>query len=133
MSFNKFQIILIYVLFLFSNINPYIIIPLKSTDELYFSKLSKTSISINDKEIIHEIFLKYLNNVLYTNLIIGEHNQKSTTFISQEDYGFMYYEEFSTKEHKELGSSNYNSYSKNNSDTITQTVYINMNTDFGLI
>ena len=121
MSFYKFQIVLVCVSIFFSTINSYIIIPLKSTDELYFSKISKTSISINDKEIIHEIFLKYLNNVLYTDLIIGKPNQKSTTFISQQDYGFTYYEEYSTKELKELGSSNYNSYSKNKSETITQT------------
>ena len=121
MSFRKLQSILIYISILSLTIKSYIIIPLKSTDEIYFQKLSKTSLSINNKEIINEIFLKNLNNVLYTDLIIGEPNQKSTAFISQKDYGFMYYEEYSTKELKELGSSNYNSYSKSNSETISQT------------
>ena len=133
MSFRKLQSILIYISILSLTIKSYIIIPLKSTDEIYFQKLSKTSLSINNKEIIHEIFLKYLNNVLYTDLIIGEPNQKSTTFISQQDYGFMYYEEYSTKELKELGSSNYNSYSKSNSETITQTDSYKYEHSFGLI
>ena len=121
MSFDKLQIIFIYILFIFQTIKSYIIIPLKSTDELYISKLSKTSISINDKEIIHEIFLKYVNNVLYTDLLIGEPNQKSTSFLSLKEHAFTYYEEYSTKELTELGCSNYNYYSKDKSKTITQT------------
>ena len=111
MSFNHFQIILIYSSFLFLQINSYIIVPLKSTDELYFSKLSKTDLTINNKEKIHEIFLKYLNNVLFTDLLIGEPEQKATSFISQGEHGFMFYEEYSTKELKEIGFQNYNSYS----------------------
>ena len=121
MSFNHFQIILIYSSFLFLQINSYIIVPLKSTDELYFSKLSKTDLTINNKEKIHEIFLKYLNNVLFTDLLIGEPEQKATSFISQGEHGFMFYEEYSTKELKEIGFQNYNSYSKNKSKTIIPT------------
>ena len=121
MSFNHFQIILIYSSFLFLQINSYIIVPLKSTDELYFSKLSQKDLTINNKEKIHEIFLKYLNNVLFSDLLIGEPEQKATSFISQGEHGFMFYEEYSTKELKEIGFQNYNSYSKNKSKTIIPT------------
>ena len=110
MSFNKLQIIILNISILLVYIKSYIIIPLKSTDDLYFSQLSQTDLSINNKEKINEIFSKYINNVLYTDLVMGEPNQKATAFLSQDDYGFYYYEEFSTKQLKELGSSNYNFY-----------------------
>ena len=121
MSFNKLQIIILNISILLVYIKSYIIIPLKSTDDLYFSQLSQTDLSINNKEKINEIFSKYINNVLYTDLVMGEPNQKATAFLSQDDYGFYYYEEFSTKQLKELGSSNYNFYLKSLSKTISPT------------
>ena len=121
MAFNNLQMILICISILLVNINSYIIIPLKSTDELYFSKLTKTEITLNDKEKIQEIFLKYINNVLYADLLLGEPNQKAVAFLSKDDYGFSFYEEFSTKELKELGAINYNYYLKNKSETIIPT------------
>ena len=121
MSLKKLQIILIYFTFLFLKIKSYIILPFKSTDEIYFSQLSKNEISINNKEIIKQIFLKHLNNVLYTDLLIGEPIQKATTFLSQEDYGFNFYEEHSIKELTELGSQNYFYFSKNKSKSIIST------------
>ena len=121
MSFNKLQIIILNISILLVYIKSYIIIPLKSTDDLYFSQLSQTDLSINNKEKINEIFSKYINNVLYTDLVMGEPNQKATAFLSQDDYGFYYYEEFSTKQLKELGSSNYNFYLKSLSKTICPT------------
>ena len=121
MVLNNYQIFLIYIVILKAFIKSYIVIPLKSTDELYFSKLSKALISINDQEKITKILQKYINNVLYTDLLIGEPNQKAIGFISQNDYGFNFYEEFSTKELMELGSNNYNFYLKANSKTIIPT------------
>ena len=121
MSFNNLPIILIYISIFLTYINTYIIIPLKSTDELYFSALSESELSINNNEKISEIFSKYINNVLYTDLVVGEPNQKATAFLSQDEYGFNFYEEFSTKELKELGSKNYNFYLKNLSKTIIHT------------
>ena len=121
MAYNNLGMILIYISIFKVYINSYVIIPLKSTDELYFSKLLKTEISINDKEKIKEIFLKYINNVLYADFLLGEPNQKAVAFLSQGDYGFSFYEEFSTKELKELGSVNYNFYLKNKSKTIIPT------------
>ena len=121
MSFNNLIIILIYISIFLTYINTYIIIPLKSTDELYFSALSESELSINNNEKNSEIFSKYINNVLYTDLVVGEPNQKATAFLSQDEYGFNFYEEFSTKELKELGSKNYNFYLKNLSKTISHT------------
>ena len=77
MSFNKLQIIILNISILLVYIKSYIIIPLKSTDDLYFSQLSQTDLSINNKEKINEIFSKYINNVLYTDLVMGEPNQKA--------------------------------------------------------
>ena len=87
-----FQILLVYISFLILYIKSYIVIPLKSTDDLYFSKLSINDITIDNKEIISEIFQKYINNVLYTDLIISEPNQKVTAFILPEHFGFYFYE-----------------------------------------
>jgi hypothetical protein len=120
MFFESFKILLIISIVIEYGMS-YIVIPLKSTDDLYFSKLSKNDISINDKEIINEIFHKCIYNILYTDLIIGEPNQKATAFIFQENHGFYFYEEFSTKELKELGAINYNYYLKNKSETIIPT------------
>ena len=113
MIFNFFAYLRIYILIiiLFST-KSYIVIPLKSTDDLYLSKISKKEISIKDTNIINQIMSKYINNVLYTDLIIGDPNQISTAFISTDNFGFSYYEEFETKELKELGNNNYNEYSK---------------------
>ena len=97
MAYNNLQMILICISILLVNINSYIIIPLKSTDELYFSKLTKTEITLNDKEKIQEIFLKYINNVLYADLLLGEPNQKAVAFLSKDDYGFSFYEDFQLK------------------------------------
>ena len=57
MFFESFKILLIISIVIEYGMS-YIVIPLKSTDDLYFSKLSKNDISINDKEIINEIFHK---------------------------------------------------------------------------
>ena len=121
MASYNLEIILIYILFLIAYVKPFIIIPLKSTDELYFTQLSKAELLINNKEIINKIFLKYINNVLYTDLYLGEPNQKAIAFLSHNDYGFCFYEEYSTKELIELGANNYNFYSKNKSTTIIPT------------
>ena len=129
MFFESFKILLIISIVIEYGMS-YIVIPLKSTDDLYFSKLSKNDISINDKEIINEIFNKCIYNILYTDLIIGEPNQKATAFIFQENYGFYFYEEFSTKELKELGSSNYNFYIKNKSETIIHSDELNYEHSF---
>jgi hypothetical protein len=117
MNLNYPALKLLYISILIVNIKSYVVIPLKSTDDLYFSKLSKKYISINDKDIINEIFHKYIFNVLYTDLIIGEPNQKSTAFILQDNFGFYFYEEFSTKELKELGYDNYLYISEGNMST----------------
>ena len=124
-----FELIIIFLI-LFRNTGSYIVIPLKSTYDLYFSKLSKDYISINSSEIINQIYFKYIHNVLYTDLTIGEPNQKATAFISHEKHGFLFYEEFSTEELKELGYTNYNKYSTNESNTINPTDEINYDFSF---
>ena len=129
MFFESFKILLIISIVIEYGMS-YIVIPLKSTDDLYFSKLSKNDISINDKEIINEIFHKSIYNILYTDLIIGEPNQKATAFIFQENHGFYFYEEFSAKELKELGSSNYNFYVKDKSETIIHSDELNYEHSF---
>ena len=121
--------LLLYISILIIQSNTYIVIPLKSTDNLYISKLPKT-ISINSKEIINEIFHRYIYNVLYTDLTIGEPNQKATAFIFQDNYGFSFFEEFSMKELEELGYLNYNSYSKNKSKTIIHSNELNYDFNF---
>ena len=121
MNLNYPALKLLYISILIVNIKSYIVIPLKSTDDLYFSKLSKKNITINNKDIINEIFHKRIFNVLYTDLIIGEPNQKSTAFILQDNFGFYFYEEFSTKELKELRYDNYNFYLKNKSKSINRS------------
>ena len=131
MIFNFFAYIRIYILIiiLFST-KSYIVIPLKSTDDLYLSKISKKEISIKDTNIINQIMSKYINNVLYTDLIIGDPNQISTAFISTDNFGFSYYEEFETKELKELGNNNYNEYSKSISKSIKPTDELNYDFNF---
>ena len=124
-----FELIIIFLIH-FRNTASYIVIPLKSTYDLYFSKLSKDYISINSSEIINQIYFKYIHNVLYTDLTIGEPNQKATSFISHEKHGFLFYEEFSTEELKELGYTNYNKYSTNESNTINPTDEINYDFSF---
>ena len=130
MNLNNYALRSIYILILIANIKSYIVIPLKSTDDLYFYKLSKKDISISNKNVIHEIFHKYIFNALYTDLTIGEPYQKSTAFIFQDNFGFYFYEEFSTKELKELGVDNYNFYLKNKSESIIQTDEVNYNQTF---
>ena len=130
MNLNYPALKLLYISILIVNIKSYIVIPLKSTDDLYFSKLSKKDITINNKDIINEIFHKYIFNVLYTDLIIGEPNQKSTAFILQDNFGFYFYEEFSTKELKELGYDNYNFYLKNKSKSIIRSDELSYNQSF---
>ena len=125
-----FQILLVYISFLILYIKSYIVIPLKSTDDLYFSKLSINDITIDNKEIISEIFQKYINNVLYTDLIISEPNQKVTAFILPENFGFYFYEEYSAKELKELGYINYNSFSRDKSETLIHSDELNYNYSF---
>ena len=122
-----------YIFFILIDLNiiqSYIIIPLHSTSDIYLSQISNEIITINDKEIINKIFSKYINNVLYTDLIIGEPNQKGTAFLSLENFGFSFYEEFSIKELKELGYLNYNSYFKNKSKTIKPTNELNYDFSF---
>ena len=130
MNLNYPALKLLYISILIVNIKSYIVIPLKSTDDLYFSKLSKKDITINNKDIINEIFHKCIFNVLYTDLIIGEPNQKSTAFILQDNFGFYFYEEFSTKELKELGYDNYNFYLKNKSKSIIRSDELSYNQSF---
>ena len=107
----------------------YIVIPLKSTDNLYFSKKNKY-ITINDIDSISKLFTKLVNNTLYTDLIVGEPKQEATAFLSTEEYGFTFYEEFSTKELKELDINKYNEYNLNNSESIVPTDELNFNFSF---
>ena len=107
----------------------YIVIPLKSTDNLYFSKKSKY-ITIDDIDSINKLFAKLVNNTLYTDLIVGEPKQEATAFLTTEEYGFYFYEEYSTKELKELDINNYNVYLKNNSESIMPTDELNFNFSF---
>ena len=121
--------ILIYILIKIRIVELYIVIPLKSTDTIYSSK-NNEYITINNNKSISQIFSKWTNNYLFTDLIIGEPNQKATAFLSTEDYDFIYYEEYSTNELKELNVNYYNEYSKNNSKSITPSKELNFNFSF---
>ena len=130
MLFNKFkQILLLYIFLIDRFVESYIVIPLKSTDYIYFSNRNNY-ITINNNKAISEIFAKWVNNNLYADLIIGEPNQISTAFLSTEEYGFTYYEEFSTKELKELNVNEYKEYLINNSETVEPSNELNFNFSF---
>ena len=129
MLFYSFNHLLFFLIIRLTIVELYIVIPLKSTDTKYFSNIKK-HITINDKIIISEIFSKWINNTLYTNLIIGEPYQKATAFLSTEEYGFTFYEEYSTKELTELNLNEYNQYLKNNSKSIIPSNELNYNFSF---
>ena len=125
-NYNQF---LLFIFLIDEFVESYIVFPLKSTDSIYFSNLNNY-ITINDNKTIMELFSKWVNNNLYTDLIIGEPNQIATAFLSTEEYGFTFYEEFSTKELKELRANEYKEYSINNSKTVMHSNELNFNFSF---
>ena len=129
MILKYFNYFLLYLFLQIKVVELYIVIPLKSTDNLYFSKKSKY-ITIDDIYSISKLFTKLLNNTLYTDLIVGEPKQEATAFLTTEEYGFTFYEEYSTKELKELDINNYNEYLRNKSESIVPSNELNFNFSF---
>ena len=129
MFLNIFNHFLLFILLKIEIINSYIVIPLKCTNTLFFSNLNEY-IYINNNNSISEIFTKWVNNTLFTDLIVGDPHQISTSFLSTEEYGFTFYEEFSTKELRELNIKEYNEYTKENSQSIIHTNELNYNFSF---
>ena len=130
MIVNYFNHLLIYLIISLEIVELYIVFPLKSTNTLFLSKIKNEKLTINNKEIIHEIFSKWINITLYIDLLVGDPYQKATTFLSTEEVGFTYYEEFSLKELKELNINDYHEYFKNNSQSITRSNELNYNFSF---
>ena len=129
MLLKYFNYFLLYLFLQIKVVELHIVIPLKSTDNLYFSKKSKY-ITIDDIYSISKLFEKLVNNTLYTDLIVGEPKQEATAFLTTEEYGFTFYEEYSTKELKELDINYYNEYFRNKSESIVPSNELNFNFTF---
>ena len=129
MFFINFNHFLLFLLLKCKIVHLYIVIPLKSTNTLFFSNFNK-GITINNNNSISEIYTKWVNNTLFADLLVGEPNQLATSFLSTEEYGFTFYEEFSTNELKQLNVKEYNEYIKENSNSIVHSNELNYNFSF---
>ena len=129
MFFINFNHFLLFILLKCKIVHLYIVIPLKSTNTQFFSNLNK-GIAINNNNSISEIYTKWVNNTLFADLIVGEPNQIATSFLSTEEYGFTFYEEFSINELKQLNVKEYNEYLKENSNSIVHSNELNYNFSF---
>ena len=129
MLFEYLNYILLFFVIKIQIVELYIVIPLKSTDNSYSSEINDY-MTINNNKLISNIFSKWVHNYLYTDLIIGEPNQKATAFLSTEEYDFIFYEEYSTNELKELNINHYNEYLRNKSQSIMVSNELNLNFSF---